>query len=129
VEDLVSAFPSSFVLTTLLGMHPLLWFLWVAYRLQQTYEAHSGWVSLSAWLLWLLSLLMSQLMVVLLALVSQWPLLWLLSQLLVLVKSCVTSRKGEQSVCPKRRPARASCPLCQVLSSSLASCHAGTSSR
>jgi hypothetical protein len=94
VEDLVSAFPSSFVLTTLLGMHPLLWFLWVAYRLQQTYEAHSGWVSHSAWLLWLLSLLMSQLMVVLLALVSQWPLLWLLSQLLVLVKSCVTSRKG-----------------------------------
>jgi sterol desaturase/sphingolipid hydroxylase (fatty acid hydroxylase superfamily) len=48
VEDLVSAFPSSFVLTTLLGMHPLLWFLWVAYRLQQTYEAHSGWVSHSA---------------------------------------------------------------------------------
>lgn len=53
VEDLVSAFPSSFVLTTLLGMHPLLWFLWVAYRLQQTYEAHSGWVSHSACLPWL----------------------------------------------------------------------------
>ena len=41
-EQLVATYVSTVLLPMVRGTHPLLWLLWLDFRLSQTYEAHSG---------------------------------------------------------------------------------------
>ena len=40
--QIISNYTSTIGLVVLLGMHPVLWLVWLGFRLCQTYEAHSG---------------------------------------------------------------------------------------
>ncbi len=42
VEQVVSNYLSTVGMVVYLGVHPLFWLVWLAYRLLQTYETHSG---------------------------------------------------------------------------------------
>ncbi len=41
-EDILANYTSVFLLPVLLGVHPVVWLVWIAFRLLQTYETHSG---------------------------------------------------------------------------------------
>ncbi len=47
-DDIISNYSSTFVLPVVLGVHPVVWLVWIAFRLLQTYETHSGSVRLRA---------------------------------------------------------------------------------
>ena len=52
VEQVVSNYLSSAGLIIVLGAHPLVWLVWLAYRLCQTYETHSGYELFSMAVCW-----------------------------------------------------------------------------
>jgi hypothetical protein len=41
-DDIISNYSSTFLLPVVLGVHPVVWLLWIGFRLLQTYETHSG---------------------------------------------------------------------------------------
>jgi hypothetical protein len=45
VPQIISNIPSTLGLAVVSGVHPVGFLVWVAYRLLQTYEAHSGYVN------------------------------------------------------------------------------------